>query len=157
MLKIFTKRTNKLSKNEIIDICKLKDTYWKHGLMSQITWFYKNVNKSDYNNMIFLNNKLIGYTLIRINNYEKKEKRKKLLLIDTVIVKKNLQKKGFGKILQTYNNMIIKKTRLDAILVCKKRLVKFYKKMNWNKTNKNMYNINKNISISFVILKFNKL
>jgi hypothetical protein len=157
MLRIFTKKTNKLSKNEIIGICKLKDTHWKYGLKSQSTWFYKNVKKSAYNNMMFFNNKLIGYTLIRINNYEKNQKRKKLLLIDTVIIKKNFQRKGFGKMLHIYNNIVIKKIGLDAILICKKKLVEFYKKLKWSKANKSLYAIKKNIDNNVVILKFNKM
>ena len=42
-----------------------------------------------------------------------------------------------------YNNLVIKKIGLEAILVCKKSHVKFYKKFKWNKISKSLYNIDK--------------
>ena len=40
-----------------------------------------------------------------------------------------------------FDNEIIKKNKLISFLICKKKLIKFYKKFNWKKLN------NKNISV----------
>jgi len=156
MLRIITKRKNQLSNNEIYKICKLKESYWKYGIKSQLSWFDKNVKKTDYNNMIFFNNNLIGYTLMRVDNLiKKKNYNKKTLLIDSVIVKKNLRKKGISKILMQYNNYIINQLKLEAVLMCKKNLLNFYKIFKWGRIKKKMYNINKDVKKNFVILRYN--
>jgi len=54
-----------LSKKIILDICKLKNENWNYGLTSNLKWFKKKVKKKDIHNLLFLNKKLIGYTLLR--------------------------------------------------------------------------------------------
>ncbi len=153
-LRIITKETKDLSKKEIQNICNLKNSYWKYGKKSQMRWFKNNIKKFDLNNMLILNEKLIGYTLIRNRNHVTKNK-KKYVLIDSVILNKAFQKKGYGDILMGYNNLIIKKIGFEGILLCNKSLVKFYKKFNWNKTSKSLYNIDNLKKKNYVVLKYN--
>ena len=54
-----------LKKKDILSICKLKNEQWKYGLKSNLRWFKKNIKKNDVHNLLFLNKKLIGYTLLR--------------------------------------------------------------------------------------------
>ena len=54
------------------------------------------------------------------------------ILFDTIIIKKNYRKKNFASMLMKFNNKIIKKSNLVSILICKKKLVNFYKKHKWD-------------------------
>ena len=91
--------------------------------------------------MIYVNNKLVGYTILR---KKKLDKNKSYLLIDTVIVHKNYRKKKIGSILMNFNNNEIFKSKLDAYLYCKSEHIKFYKKFYWRKTNKNFFLLSRN-------------
>ena len=51
-----SKLTKKLGKKEILAICRLKNTHWKHGIRSQINWFHKNIKANDIHNLAFLRN-----------------------------------------------------------------------------------------------------
>ena len=152
-IEIVTKKTTDLKRKELQEIYYLKNQFWNYGIKSQINWFRINVGKLDLHNMIMLKKKLIAYTLIRKKNYSLKNK-KKFLLIDTVVVSRVFHKKGYSNILMNYNNLIIKKLGLNAVLVCKKSLIKFYKNFNWNKTSKSLYNIG-NLKKNYIVLKFN--
>ena len=55
----------KLSKKNILKICKLKNENWRYGVNSNLNWFKKNIKKNDIHNLFFLNKRLIGYTLLR--------------------------------------------------------------------------------------------
>ena len=73
---VTSKKTSELNKKNILDICSLKNTHWKNGLKSNLDWFNKYVKSNDVHNLLFINNKLIGYTLLRvrtvyINNVKK--------------------------------------------------------------------------------------
>ena len=65
LYKLISKTTPLLSKKEIKNICILKDTQWKHGIKSQLNWYKKNIKKENIHNLLFINSKLIGYTLLR--------------------------------------------------------------------------------------------
>ena len=60
--------THKLSKKQKLEILKLKDIHWKHGLTSQLLHFTKNYKKNDLNNLLYYKKKLIGYTGLRKMN-----------------------------------------------------------------------------------------
>ena len=55
----------KLSKREIYEICKLKNSFWRYGLKNNLEWFKKNVFKDDLHIILKLNKKIIGYNLLR--------------------------------------------------------------------------------------------
>lgn len=68
----------KLKKKQINEICLLKDKEWKFGIKSQINWFDRNIKRDDVHNLLYIDNKLIGYTLLRkrfckFNNITKKK------------------------------------------------------------------------------------
>ena len=56
-LLIKSKLTKKLKKKEILSICKLKNTYWKYGVRSQINWFNENIQDNDIHNLAYLKEK----------------------------------------------------------------------------------------------------
>ena len=130
MIKVHSKKTNSLLKKEINSIVKLKNTHWKYGVKSNYNWFKKNIRNNDIHNLIFSNEELIGYTLLRkrkiiTNSY------RKYIYFDTLIIKKKYRKKKFANILMSFNNKIIKKNKMIAFLICKKKMINFYKKNFW--------------------------
>ena len=71
---LLSKLTNQLSKKQIKMICRLKNIHWKFGIVAQKNWFKKNIKKNDIHNLLILNSKLIGYTLLRKRTYFIKKK-----------------------------------------------------------------------------------
>ena len=133
-MKIVSKKTKHLTKDLKDKICKLKDTYWKHGLKSNRKWFEKFVKNNDINILMFEKKnykKLIGYTLLRIRKYKKFDYCGNYFYLDTLIVKKNFRGKNLSKSLMKENNKIIKKNKLPAFLICEKPLINFYKQHSW--------------------------
>ena len=87
-----------LNKKTINSICKLKDSHCKYGLESQLSWYSKNVKPDDLHNMLFINNGLIVYTLLRKRTIKlfknNKILLKKYLLFDTLIIDKKNRKQN---------------------------------------------------------------
>lgn len=137
-----SKLTSKLSKVEKITICKLKNSHWRYGLQSHLSWFKKNVKSKDINNLLYSGSKLIGYTLLRFRKCFINKKSSKYLYFDTLIIDKNYRRKKISTMIMDLNNGCIKKSNLFSFLICKKKLIYFYKKNDWKILKK------KNITLS---------
>ena len=133
-------KTHQLKKNDIQDICKLKKTFWKFSLKNQIYWFNTNIKQNDIHNCLYINKKLIGYTVLRKGYYILKKKnfnlKKNFLLFETLIIDKKYRDLSIGRLLMNFNNMIINKYDQPSFLICKSKLIKFYSKFDWVKINK---------------------
>ena len=88
---LLSKTTKKLNKQQIYNICKLKNTHWKTGLKLNLKWFKKNVKDNDIHNLMYYNSKLIGYTLLRNRTFFLGKVKKKYFYFDTLIVDKKLK------------------------------------------------------------------
>ena len=131
MIILKSEKTKKLKKKLILSICNLKDTHWKNGIKSQKKYFKKICRSEDLNNLLFFNQKLIGYTLLRKRKFGTKKNKNNYFHFDTLIVDKNYRKIGISKLLMNFNNLVIKKNKRPSFLTCKKKLVNFYIKFNW--------------------------
>ncbi len=120
-----------LSKNDIFEICKLKNSFWKFGIKSNLRWFKENVKSDDLNIILKVNNVLVGYTLLRKRVYYIKNTKKKYFYLDTIIVSKKFINKGYGKILLQFDNFLINKFNFLGFLLCEKKNIEFYKKFGW--------------------------
>jgi hypothetical protein len=60
---LVSKFSKLLSKKEIIEILKLKKSFWKCSLKSQMVFFNKYYYEFDINNLLYLNKKLVGYNI----------------------------------------------------------------------------------------------
>jgi len=120
MIKILlkSKLTKSLNKKEILSICKLKNTYWKYGIKSQLNWFIKHIKKNDIHNLAYLKNNLVGYIMLRNRSffYKKKKKNRELKV---------------GQRLIYLTSKIIKKSKLHSMLICEKKNILFYEKYGW--------------------------
>lgn len=123
--------TRKLSKKQKLEILKLKDIHWRHGLTSQLLHFTKYYKKNDLHNLLYYKKKIIGYTGLRKINIIKNKKKTKFLLFDTLIISKPYRKLGLSSLLMKFNNCVIEDNKTRSYLVCKKDLSRFYKKHGW--------------------------
>ena len=125
--------TKKLKNKDILEICKLKNTFWKWSLKKQIKWYKLFVKKNDLNNLLIFNGMLVGYNLLRNRNAFQGKKKISYFYLDTFIINKKYRKKGFGEVLIKLNNHIIKKSSKHSFLICPKKTISFYKKYGWEK------------------------
>ena len=128
---LLSKKTKQLKKEQIYNICNLKNTHWNYSLKSNLEWFKKNVKAYDIHNLIYYKSKLIGYTLLRIRSFYLGEIKKKYLYFDTLIIDKKYRNKGISHFLMRFNNQVIKKNNKISFLICFNKMIKFYKKFGW--------------------------
>ena len=144
-MEILSQLTTELDRKNINRICKLKNSYWKFGLQSQLKWFKKYIKDNDIHNLIYLNDDLIGYNLLRKRRckvyYDNKNINLKHLYFDTLVIKNNYRKKGYGELLMTQNKKVILNENLFSFLICDNNSVVFYQKFGWSTIK------NKNIKI----------
>ena len=134
--------TKNLSNKNIKDICRLKDSYWNYGLISQLNYFKKNIKRDDIHNCYFFGDKLIGYTLLKKATCTMNKIKINFLHFDTLVININFQNKKIGSKLMSFNNKIIKQSKLISFLICNKEMIRFYKKNFWKIANKNYKKIN---------------
>ena len=142
--------SDKLTNKEIKQICLLKDKQWKFGIKSQLEWFKNNVKKFDFHNLLYINSKLVGYTLLRKRTckIESYKANTQYLLFDTLIIDKKYRNKKLSNLLMSFNNMIIKESGFFSFLICNNELIDFYQKNDWKKLNKKVFNVVDHIFLS---------
>jgi hypothetical protein len=135
--------TKTLTKNEIQSICLLKDKEWTYGIRSQLNWFKNNIQPFDKHNLLFINSKLAGYTLLRkrVCSFKNLKKKTFYLLLDTLIIDRKYRGLKLSELLMFVNNLAIKKSGMISFLQCNNKLVKFYKKHGWKSINRKLVSI----------------
>ena len=128
---LLSKKTKQLKKEQIYNICKLKNTHWNYGFKSNLMWFKKNVKSNDLHNLVYYNSKLIGYTLLRIRTYYLRKTKKKYFYFDTLIIDKRYRNNSVSYLLMKLNNQVIKKNKKISFLICSNNMIEFYKKFYW--------------------------
>ena len=139
--KIYLKRilTKNLSNKELLMVVNLKRTHWKYSLKSQLKWIKQNSLANDNHFLLLKDKELIGYVHLGLRTLENAKIKKKYILFRNLIIKNNFRKKNFsGIIMRKVNNYILSKKK-SSFLVCKKSLLNFYKKNNWNKVDKKKF------------------
>lgn len=134
-------KTQNIKKKQILNICKLKNSFWRWTILNQLEWYKKHVKKKDINNMLMLDNKLAGYSLLRKRIAYVKNKPLIYYYFDSFIVRKKIRNKGFGKILIQFNNKILKNLKKHSFLICTKETTSFYLKYGWKILPKNKFEI----------------
>ena len=135
--------SSKLTKNEIKQICLLKDKQWKFGIKSQLKYFKNNIKKFDLHSLFYIKSKLVGYTLLRKRTckIENLKKNTHYLLFDTLVIDKKYRGMKLSDLLMSFNNTIIKQSGFSSFLICSNELVGFYKKNNWTKLNNKDFSV----------------
>ena len=155
MYSLLSKKTTQLKASEIIEILRLKNSFWKFNIKSQKKWFELNVKRKDIHNLLFLDNKLIGYTLLRFRKI--KNLKKFYFLLDTIIINKKFRKKKYGNLLMEFNNNIIYQNKKIGFLVCDKKEIQFYKKFKWKILNKKYFGMDEIKNFKYGMIFNNKL
>ena len=135
--------SDKLTNNEINQICLLKDKQWTFGKKSQLKWFKNNIKKYDFHNLFYIKSKLVGYTLLRKRTCKIENLKKNIdyLLFDTLVIDKKYRDMKLSDLLMSFNNATIKQSGFFSFLICSNKLVSFYKKKNWKILNKKTFNV----------------
>jgi len=135
--------SSKLTNNEIKQICLLKDKQWKFGIKSQLKYFKNNIKKFDLHSLFYIKSKLVGYTLLRkrTSKIENLKKNIHYLLFDTLVIDKKYRGMKLSDLLMSFNNTTIKQSGFSSFLICSNELVSFYKKNNWTRLNKKIFNV----------------
>lgn len=140
-INLISLKTKNLKKKQILSICKLKNSFWRWTIPNQLEWYKKNVKKTDINNMLMLDNKLVGYTLLRKRIAYVKNKPLIYYYFDTFILSRKTRHKGFGKTFIQFNNEILNKLKKHSFLICTKKAISFYLKNDWKILPKNKFKI----------------
>ncbi len=138
---LISKETTKLTKKEILKICYLKNTHWKHGIKKQLDWFKNNIIDRDIHNLLLINKKIVGYTALKKRVYYSYQKKQNYLLFDTLIIDKKFRKKKLSGLLMYFNNEIIRKNNKLSFLICKSSQVNYYSKYNWEKLHNKKFKV----------------
>ena len=158
-MKFYKKTTSKLKKKEILDIVKLKNSQWNFGISSQLKWFNnkKNVFRDDFHFFLKKEEKIIGYVQIGKRKYILDTKEKNYYLFRTLIILKKERSEGLANKIMMEVSKFIKKKKRPSFLICKKNLIRFYKKYGWVSLNKKKFKIedHKNL-MSGMIYNLNK-
>ncbi len=134
-LKLKVRSLKRLDKNLLSKIFKLKKTHYKFSFSSQKIWFKNNIQKLDKHLILFNNKDVIGYNVLRFRkinfNYPKSNISNNAYIFDTIIIKNEFRSLGLSKIIMNKSINIIKKKKYISFLVCKKKMIEFYKYFNW--------------------------
>lgn len=74
--------------------------------------------------------------MLRKRSFLQNHTKKNYFYFDTLVIKKQFQKLGYGKLLMYLNINVIKNSKLQSFLLCEKKHIKFYKNFGWKKVNK---------------------
>ncbi len=134
-LKLKVKHLKKLDRNLLSKILKLKKSHYKFSLSSQKVWFKKNIQNLDKHLILYNKKNVIGYNVLRLKKikfiYQKSKVLNNAYIFDTIIIKNEFRNQGFSNLIMNKSNHIIKRKKYISFLVCKKKMIKFYKYFNW--------------------------
>ncbi|MCI9136017.1 MAG: GNAT family N-acetyltransferase [Lachnospiraceae bacterium] len=126
------KKTKDLLKEEINSLIELKQQHWPYDAGRQISWLHTNIREDDYHVLIFRGGGLLAYLNIVNVDVEIDKMHHGMFGIGNVCVNKNHGQRGWGNILMAVTNAFIKERNTCAVLLCREKLVDFYKMSSWS-------------------------
>ena len=119
---------NALTEKHLNDIGALKAQHWPHPVSSQVDWILKNYNENDLHVILDDNGFTAGYVALADLKVTFDGKNADALGISCLCVDKNYQGKGLGLLIMEKAFKIAKEKNKTLCLLCKEKLVDFYKK-----------------------------
>ncbi|MBH0230755.1 GNAT family N-acetyltransferase [Halobacillus yeomjeoni] len=121
-----------ISTEYIDEIIKLKNQYWNYPIKSHKKWINENINDDDYHLWIEdSSGDILAYLNLVFLKVKFDKRIEEVIGIGNVCVNKDKARSGIGLLLMQICNYYISCNEQRAILLCKKTLVDFYKKANW--------------------------
>ena len=135
-MKLIKIKNKEISQLLIDKICKFKMKFWKYNLNSQLKFFYENHNNDDLHFILIDKNKILAYNVLKKRIFTKLEKSKNIVkkyffLFDSFLVDKNFRNQNIGSNHLKENKIYLKKVGKPGFLLCKKKLINFYTKNDW--------------------------
>ena len=128
---------NQLKKEEIINICKLKNQHWPMDLKKQIISWFILTHKNDKLLSISFKENTVAFLRLKLRKIIANKKVFDSYTLSEVCIDKEFQGKGLGtKIIKKSQDIIMQK-KIPGYLLCESNLINFYKKLGW----KNIKNI----------------
>lgn len=134
----------KINTKILDEIIKLKMEEWNYSKIQHINWIKQNLKKKDWHIILEVNNIICGYTCLRKKYFYHTKRRVYFYYFDTLIIKKKFRNLKLSSVLMKYNMKKINDDYKISVLVCKKKLINFYKKFNWKVNSSFKINKNKN-------------
>ena len=121
-----------MSTADLRNIAVLKNQHWPYGMDSQIRWMKDNVSDED-SHLLGLNegHKLVAYITVAKLCVVIDGVSNNSIGIGGVCIDKELERQGYGRILVNKANDFIRQQSSNGLLLCKEKLVDFYKKCGW--------------------------
>lgn len=128
--RISIQKTDELSTEDLKAVIALKQQHWPYSDLQQRQWFRKNIRDDDYH-MIIRCGGVIAYLNAVHVDAKIDHSMYQMLGIGNVCVDRGFENRGIGSLLMASANAFIKQSQLDGILLCRDRMVDFYKAAHW--------------------------
>lgn len=121
-----------INKNMLLNqVIKLKQQYWKYSYDSQVEWLDNNLSEDDMHVCLLFNTKLVAYLNAVNLDIIADGRIENASGVGNVCVDEAHLSKGWGHVLISFYNCILKENNQKGILLCQDKLVGFYRKCNW--------------------------
>ena len=143
MIKYKIIRNKNIKNNQILTISKLKDSFWPYGIKNQKIFLRSNTNINDLHILAYNNKNIVGYVNLKIKEFVKNNntKKNKFFLFDGFIVDKLFRKINIGRNIIKICKKRSKILKMPILLLCKRSVMPFYKKLNFKIIPKKKYHL----------------
>ncbi len=136
---------NELDGTNLDKIVSLKSHYWKYSKAEHVRWINKNISDLDYHLLLkFNDDELLAYLNIIIVEIAINRLKETFCGIGNVCVNPKHSTKGFGLLIMNNANFFIRDLGKPGVLLCKNKLISFYKKAGWHLYNGKVF-LNRNV------------
>ena len=139
-----------ISDSLLNEICRLKAVRWNYSIDEHKKWIEKNIQSDDIHLLIFDESELVAYMNFVFIEATLNKDKAQFIGIGNVCTNRSGQ--GLGNKLMNEANQFIGDNDYRGLLVCKEKLVDFYKRFNWNTVHEQhdvfymVYNVHEEIS-----------
>lgn len=119
------------------DIIDLKRQHWQYDLDEHREWMKKYVERDDNHVLLIQGDRLFGYVSVVNIRVTTTEMSIKTLGISNLCVERATVGNGFGRLIMSCANVLIKELQCTGVLLCDEGNVGFYNKCGWEKAEAN--------------------
>ena len=143
MIKYKIIRNKNIKSIQILGISKLKDSFWPYGIKNQKIFLRSNTKVNDLHILAYKNKSIVGYVNLKIKSFIKNvdNKKNKFFLFDGFIVNKLFRKMNIGRNIIKICKKKSKLEKIPILLLCKRSVLPFYKKLNFKIIPKKKYHL----------------